>query len=173
MNDYILNYMKNINATYQSIIAFFYQKIDQNQYSNSKLATYAIDYSLLLPSSEFIVHLNPSQVGAQTQTFINLCNILIKYITTNVNFQTKLPYERIQNVLANSISQLDGFANTLLSAAYQNLFNYTVPYNMGFLNILYLNNIDINTFPKQASLNYEINDYNNIKQNDIILLSRA
>jgi len=57
-NNQIVNSLNIIIATYQSICAFFYQKIIQTDFTNNKLSVYPINYTLLLPSSQFIINLN-------------------------------------------------------------------------------------------------------------------
>ncbi len=170
-NNQIVNSLNIIIATYQSICAFFYQKIIQTDFTNNKLSVYPINYTLLLPSSQFIINLNNAQVNAQMQTYINLCNVLITSLTLSVNTQTNLFYEQIQNILNISISQLNGFAINLLDAQYNSLFTYKVPYDMSLLEALYLNNINYNTYTLQATLNYNLQDFNNLSQNIIITLS--
>lgn len=172
MNTYIVDSLNNILLTYQSIVAFFYQRIIQTQYTNNSLAVYVIDYNLLLPSSQYIFDLNENQVNAQVQEYINICNVLIIYINTNVNTQVNLFYEQIKNTLDNSITQLNGFSLTLLKAQYKSIFVYNVPYSMSLSNVLFLNNINVNTYPVQARLNAELSDFNNILQNTPVTLSR-
>ena len=74
MNNYIINALTIILDTYQSILAFFYQKILQNSFINNDLTTYDINYNLLLPSSQYLTFLTTGQVNAQMQAYINLCN---------------------------------------------------------------------------------------------------
>jgi ribonuclease PH len=171
-NIQISNQLTVILSTYESITAFFYQKILQTTYTNNQLAVYNVDYTLLLPSSEFIVNLNAAQVNAQMQAYIDLCNVLVLEITTNINTQTTLFYEQIQNTLNTSIAQLNGFSIALLDAQYKSLFQYKLPYSMGMIEALWLNNIDLSTYPLQARLNYNVQDFNNLLQNTIIVLSR-
>lgn len=165
--------LTTINNTLESITAFFYQSILQTEYTNNYLANYIIDYSLLLPSSQFVTNLTAAQVSAQIQEYINLCDALIVVIRSNLPTSINLFYERIQNTLDISIAQLNGFATTLLNLYYSQLFNYTIPYNMGLSTALYLNNLNMNTYIKQAALNYNLPDFNNLLQNTIITLSRA
>lgn len=173
MNDkFIINSLTTILNTYKSIVAFFYQKIAQTKYTNVDLKKFNIDYALLLPSSQFIIFLNENQVNAQMQAYIDLCNTLITYITTNLATQNVLFFEQIQNQLNNSITQLNGFALSLLDAQYENLYSYTVPYDMSMSNVLYLNDINLNTYNLQASLNYTLTDFNNIHQNTVLTLSK-
>jgi len=173
MNNFIITSLITINNTYQSIVAFFYQNISQTQYVNNDLATYTIDYTLLLPASQYANNLNVNQVNAQVQEYINLCNTLITYITTNLSTQTIMIYEQIQNTLNNSIVQLNGFSSGLLEAEYQNLFTYVVPYSMSLSNALFLNNISLDTYYTQIQLNNTIDDFNNIIQNTTLSLSRG
>lgn len=173
MNNYIVTALTGILNTYQSIVAYFYQRIIQVQYTNNVLATYVINYNLLLPSSEFVFNLNENQVNAQIQTYINECNALIAYINLNPTTQTTLLYEQIQNILNDSITQLNGFSISLLQAKYNSIFSYTIPYNMSMTNALFLNNISLDTSALQISLNYGIQDFNNILQNSVITLSRG
>ncbi len=161
-----------ILSTYQSIAAFFYQKILQTRYTNNTLAVYKVDYTLLLPSSEFIVNLNAAQVNAQVQAYINECNVVSLQITTNINTQTTLFYEQIQNTLNTSITQLNGFSLALLDAQYDTLLQYKIPYTMGMIEALWLNNIDFSTYSLQASLNYNVQDFNNLLQDSTIILSK-
>src|ERR1700761_7392764 len=139
MNNEIINSLSIITATYQSIISFFYQKIIQKAFTNNQLAVYKINYSLLLPGSQFITTINEAQVNAQMQAYVNLCEALTILITTTVNTQTNLFYEQIQNILQNSIAQLNGFSVSLLNAQYLSLFKYEIPYNMGMTEALFLN----------------------------------
>lgn len=171
MNNYISTTLSNILATFQSISAFFYQRIDQSVYTNNSLATYVVNYSLLLPSSKFILILNENQVNAQIQAYINLCNVLNQYLTSDLTVQLNLQFERIQNQLNSSIAQLNGFSISLLKAQYQNLLKYTVPYNMSLSQAIYLNNIPLTSYPQQVTLNGGVADFNNLQQNTIITLS--
>lgn len=171
-NNQISNQLKIILSTYQSIVAFFYQRILQTQYTNNQLSVFVIDYTLLLPSSKYIISLNEAQVNAQVQAYIDLCKILTTSITTNVNTQTTLFYEQIQNTLDISIANLNGFSTSLLNAQYATLFQYKIPYNMGMSEALWLNGINLNTYGLQASLNYNIADFNNLLQNTTIILSK-
>ncbi len=173
MNNYIINSLSNIQNTYQSIIAYFYQHIIQNKFTNNTLATYTINYTLLLPSSEYLYNLNDTQVNSQIQAYIDLCNVLIKYINTTDSTQTVLLYEQIQNVLNNSISQLNEFAISLLKAEYSTLFTYTVPYKMSMTNVLFINNINLDTYNQQIPLNPLIMDFNSIQQNTLLNLIRS
>jgi hypothetical protein len=171
MNITVINSLTLILSTYQSIVAYFYQRIPQNKYTNNILATYAINYELLLPSSEYIFRLNQNQVNAQIQSYIDLCNALMDYINTNVNTQTILFYQQIQNQLNDSITQLNGFAVSLLDAEYQSLRVYTVPYDMSLSTALYINNINLDTYDLQTKLNAELADFNNLKTNTKLILS--
>ena len=173
MNNYIIDALTVIQNTYNSILAYFYQRIAQTQFTNNNLATYAIDYTLLLPSSEFIFNLNSSQVSAQMQAYINLCNLLVTYITTNTNTQTTLFYEQIQNTLNTTITALNTFSISLLEAEYASILTYTVPYNMSMTNALFLNNISLDNWQKQVKLNPAIIDFNNILQNTQLNLLRS
>jgi hypothetical protein len=168
----IITALQKIEATYLSMRAFFYQKIIQTIYTNTQLATYPIDYALLLPSSKFIINLNGAQVNAQMQAYIDLCNVLVLSLNTTLSTQTNLFYERIQNTLNTSISQMNGFSISLLEAKYANIFKYSVPYNMAFSNVLYLNGIDLSEYAIQASLNYDLQDFNNLRTGQIINLSK-
>ena len=173
MNNIIVNQLTLILNTYQSIVAFFYQRIAQTSFTNNNLATYTIDYSLLLPSSQYITILNAAQCNAQMQAYIDLCNLLTEYITNNVNTQTNLYFEQIQNTLDSSISQLNGFTEQLLNAQYFQLFTYKIPYNMSLLTAIYNNSIDLDTYALQASLNYGVQDFNNLQQGQNIILNRG
>lgn len=169
----IISALQTIDTTYQSMRAFFYQKIIQKTYTNNQLATYAIDYTLLLPSSKFITNLNSAQVNAQMQQYIDLCDALILAITTTVATQSNLFYERIQNVLNDSVSQMNGFSINLLNAKYITVFRYKIPYNMSLAEALFLNNISLDEYALQASLNYNVQDFNNLLQNTEISLSKS
>lgn len=182
MNLYIINTLTVILNTYVSIVTFFYQRIPQTQYTNTALSNATpqylnglqvsgIDYNLLLPSSQYILRLNQNQVNAQMQSYIDACNALIDYINTNVNTQTILFYQQIQNQLNDSITQLNGFAVSLLDAQYSTLFVYTVPYPMAMSTALYLNNISLDTYNLQAQLNAELADFNNLIVNTKLILS--
>lgn len=171
-NKYIIDTLRLILAMYQTMRAYFYQQIPQSQFTNNQLATYKINYTLLLPASKFQNNLNAAQVNAQLQEYINLCNVLIQFITSNVDLQTNLVYEQIQNELNSSIAQINGFSATLLQAKYAALFTYNVPYDMGFTTVLFLNQIDLLTYPLQASLNYNLQDFNNLLANTKIILTR-
>jgi len=173
MNNYIINALTIILDTYQSILAFFYQKILQNSFINNDLTTYDINYNLLLPSSQYLTFLTTGQVNAQMQAYINLCNDLIKYITNLPIIQTNLFYEQIQNTLNISISQLNGFALSLLESQFNNILIYYVPFNMSMTNVLFLNNINLNTWQQQVKLNAGIRDFNNILQNTQLNLTRG
>jgi hypothetical protein len=173
MNNFIISSLQTILATYNSMTAYFYQKIPQTKYTNNSLANFQINYTLLLPASQFQKEINLNQVNAQMQAYITLCNALIIYITTNVEFQTNLFYEQIQNQLNTSITQINGFAISLLEAATINIFNFTVPNDMGLTNAMQLNGLDMNTYPLQASLNYNLADFNNIIRDTTIILSKG
>lgn len=173
MNNYVINALTNILNIYQSMRAYFYQHITQNQFTNNDLATYVINYELLLPSSQYIYNLTYSQVTTQIQSYIETCNLLITYITSNTNIQINLTYEQIQNILNISIANLNGFAISLLEAGYQSLIIYTVPYSMSMTNVLFLNNINLDTYPQQIRLNYSLSDFNNIPQNTNVTLVRS
>lgn len=173
MNIYVTTSLKNILATYQSIVAFLYQKVNQKQFTNTQLSVYTVDYSLLLPSSQFITNINAAQVNAQVQQYINLCDALVTYITNNVNLQLNFYYEQIQNTLNSSITQLDGFAKGLLNAQYASLLNYKVEYDMSLTMAMYINNISLDSYGTQCSLNYGISDFNNLLQNSTVTLTRA
>jgi len=168
----IISKLDLILSTYKSIVAFFYKKIFQKLFTNSQLNVYNIDYTLLLPSSKYILYLNAAQVTAQMQAYINLCNLFTAELNVSVNTQTSLFFEQIQNILNNSIAQLNGFSTSLLDAQYNTLFTYTLPYSMGLTEVLHKNNIDLDTYPIQASLNYDLKDLNNILQGNTITLSR-
>lgn len=172
MNNFIINSLTTILNTYKSIIAFFYKKILQTKYTNVDLTKFTINYTLLLPSSEFIIFLNENQVNAQVQAYIDLCTALVTFITTSINTQNVLFYEQIQNKLDDSITQLNGFALSLLDAQYDSLYTYTVPYDMSMSNAMYLNDLDLDTYNLQASLNYIQADFNNIKQNTKLTFSK-
>lgn len=171
-NIFIYNSLQNIQAVYESITAFFYQSINQTQYTNNTLNTYEIDYSLLLPSSQFVSNLNENQVNAQLQSYIDLCDELIYYITTTVSTQTNLFLEGIQNTLNLSVSNLNGFALSLLKAQYDIIFTYTPPSDMGMTSVLYINQISLDSYEQQVQLNLGIPDFNNIKQGTPLTLSR-
>lgn len=147
------------------MIAFFYQHIIQTKFVNNNLATYSIDYTLLIPSSQFLTNLNAAQVNTQIQSYIDLCTVLITYITTTDTTEVYYTYKQIQNILNNSISQINGFATSLLEAQYNAILIYTVPYNMSMTNVLFLNNISLDTYTTQIALNTSITDFNNIYQN--------
>lgn len=168
MNNPILEGLQNIKLTYQSMFAFFYQKINQTVFTNNGLKVYTIDYSLLLPSSQLLTNLNTNQVSAQMQAYVQKCEELTTLITTTLNVQNNIFYERIKNTLDNSITQISNFATSLLNAKYNNLFNYTTPYVMGFSTALYLNKIDLSTYDVQATLNYNLLDFNAIPQNTVL-----
>lgn len=169
----IIASLQNIQDTYASVRAFFYQKIIQQTYTNNTLAVYSVNYTLLLPSSKFVTNLNETQVNAQMQSYIDLCNELIVQLKTSVETQTNLFYEQIQNILDNSISSLNGFAANLLQAKYLTIFKYKIPYNMAFSEALFLNNIDLSEYSLQVSLNYDIIDFNNLLAGQEINLSKA
>ncbi len=173
MNIYIINALTIINNTYQSMMAFFYQHIIQTQFTNNTLATYNIDYTLLLPSSKYLVNLNQNQVNTQIQAYIDLCNILITYITTNTNTESYYVYEQIQNILNVSIAQINGFSISLLEAEYSSVRVYTVPYTMSMTNVLFLNNINLDTYLTQVTLNTGVTDFNNIYQNTKLNILRG
>lgn len=175
MNDinYIINSLNLIINMYQSMRAFFYQKIPQDKFVNNSLSTYQINYRLLLPASKFQNNLNIAQVNAQIQEYINLCGILIEYINTNVDLQTNLLFEQIQNQLDSSIATINTFAANLLQAKYNQVFIYETEYDMGFTTALYLNNINLSTYAQQASLNYNIADFNNILKGTKLTLTRG
>lgn len=162
MDQYVINSLTNIQNTYQSITAFFYQKILQTDFVNTDLANYTIDYTLLLPSSEYLEYINDGQVSAQMQSYVDLCDTLVSYINNNINLQNNILYEQIQNILDNSISQLDQFSLNLLKAQYNSLRKYPTPYNMTMSYAMYLNKISLDTWSSQISLNQTINNYNNI-----------
>jgi hypothetical protein len=172
MNNNIIDSLTNILNTYKSITAFFYKKIAQNKYTNVDLSKFNIDYNLLLPASEFIIFLNENQVNAQMQSYIDMCNILIDYIVKNVQTQNIIFYESIQNQLENSITQLNNFALSLLEARYESIYSYTVEYDMSFSQALYLNEINLDEYDQQATLNYDLKDFNNLIEGMIITLSR-
>lgn len=169
----IINALTIIESTYKTMRAFFYQKVIQNTYVNNQLKVYLIDYSLLLPGSQFINDLNTAQVNAQIQYYINLCNTLVLGITTTINLQQDLFYERIQVTLNDSISQINGFGIALIKAKYLTIFNYIVEYDMSFSEALYNNNISLDQYALNASLNYNIQDFNNLRQNQIIKLNKS
>jgi hypothetical protein len=171
-NTFIIDSLTIILNTYLSMRAYFYQRINQTVYTNQALGKYVIDYTLLLPSSEFIFNLNESQVNAQIQEYIDICNVLVDYLTTNVTTQTNLFFENIQNQLNYSITQINGFSVALLRAEYANLFTYTVPYDMSLSVAMYLNNINFNTYNFQVQLNATLGDLNNIRQNVKMVLSK-
>jgi hypothetical protein len=173
MNNEIIILLQNIQATYQSIIAYFYDRILQTAYTNNTLATYPVNYTLLLPSSKYIINLNPAQCNAQVQAYIALCDELIVFIDTTVGTQTNLFYEQIQNVLNSSIAQLNGFTNSLLQAQYNQLFSYLIPYNMSLTTAMYENTLSFSTYALQASLNYNLQDFANLRQGSTITLSRT
>lgn len=171
-NIFISNSLKKIRATYNSITAFFYQRIDQNKYSNTQLQTYKVDYSLLLPSSKYIDIINENQVNAQVQAYIDLCAELTYYITNTVSTQTNLYLENIQNILDSSISNLNGFALSLLKAQYDTLFVFVPSIDMSMTSVLYTNQISLDTYAKQVRLNLAIPDFNNIRQGTPLTLSK-
>lgn len=171
-NIFIINSLTTILDTYRSMVAFFYKKVLQTKYTNVDLAKYSINYNLLLPSSQFIIFLNENQVNAQIQAYINLCKTLITYITTNISTQNVLFFEQIQGQLNDSITQLNGVALSLLKAQYDSVFSYTVPNDMSMSNAIYLNNLNMDSYSKQAALNYDLNDLNDIKQGTILTFSR-
>ena len=173
LNTYIIDQLIIISNTYQSISAYFYQHIIQNKFNNNLLTVYPIDYTLLLPSSEYLANLSAGQVSTQIQAYINLCNTLITYINNNTNLQSILIYEQIQNTLNISITQLNIFATGLLDASYEAVFVYNVPYRMSMTNALFLNNINIDSYKLQVELNPTILDFNNILQNTQLKLSRS
>lgn len=144
----------------------------QNIYKNSSLATYPVNYNLLLPGSFLNKNLSVGEVGAQTQAYIDLCNALILVITTQQGYQTNLLYEQIQNQLYNSITQLNGFAENLLNAKYDYLIKYKVPYDMGLSEAIYLNKLPMSSYFVQIQLNYNLPDFNNIKQYTEITLTK-
>ena len=172
-NQYIIEALTLLQDLLGSMTAFFYQKIPQTTYTNNFLQNYEINYNLLLPSSKFIVTLNESQVNAQIQEYINACNALVIYLNLNVETQVSLEYERISNILNTSISQINGFATSLLKNFYNTLYFYVTPYDMSLSYAMYLNNIDLNNYPAQASLNNAIPDFNNIKRNTTITLTKT
>lgn len=172
-NYYFINALTNISNMYQSMLAFFYQSINQSQYNNNTLATYTIDYTLLLSSSKYLTNLTIAQVNTQIQAYIDECNILITYVTTNQDTQNFYIYESIQNQLNDSIVQLSGFAQNLLKAQYEQILVYTVPYTMSLSNVLYLNNISIDNANLQIKLNPLISDFNNILANTQLNLTRS
>jgi hypothetical protein len=163
--------LQNIQNTYQSISAFFYKAIPQSVYVNNNLSKQSIDYSLLIPGSEFLYNLTDNQINAQIQFYVDLCNDLIVKITTNINTQTNLQLERLQVVLNTSISNLNVFALALISARNKNIIYYVVQYNMGMLKALYLNNISYDTYEQQVLLNQTVNDFNNIQKGTLLILS--
>lgn len=170
--NYVVNQLEYITRMYESIRAFYYQKIKQNKFTFNNLATYDIDYNLLLPSSKYITFLNESQVNAQMQVYINLCNLLVEFINTNIITRSNLIYQNVQISLNSSIAQLNGFALILLKAQYSNIFVYTIPYNMSITSALYQNQISIDTYLLQFSLNRNIRDFNNLQQGEKITLSK-
>ena len=87
--------------------------------------------------------------------------------------QTNLFYEQIQNTLNISISQLNGFALSLLESQFNNILIYYVPFNMSMTNVLFLININLNTWQQQVKLNAGIRDFNNILQNTQLNLTRG
>jgi len=169
---YVKNALNDILQTYQNIVAFFYQTIDQDKYTNNALATFVVDFDFLLPGSQFIVILNENQINAQIQSYVNQCNVLIAFITTNVNTQINLFFESIQNTLTLSISNLNGFALSLLQAQYVSLILYTTPTTTSMSNIMFINKIDLSTWPVQIRLNRMLPDFNNIKQGTLVTLSK-
>lgn len=174
MNDltYIIDSLNLILNMYQSMRAYFYQKITQAQFTNNTLSTYQINYKLLLPASKLQTDLNEAQVNAQLQEYINLCGILEKYINDNVELQTNLLFEQIQNQLDQSIATINTFAASLLQAKYNNIFTYSVPYDMGLTTALFLNNISLGSYAQQAALNYNIADFSNILKGTQLTLTR-
>lgn len=168
----IINMLVNIQNTYQSMYAFFYKKINQSSYTNNGLSTYAIDYELLLPSSELLESLNTNQVSAQMRAYVQLCEELVARIDTTIRIQQNIFYEQIKNVLDNSITQMSGFAESLLNAKYANQFSYTVPADMGFIQAMHLNGLDLSTYSQQIELNYTIVDFNNILKGTVLIFYR-
>jgi hypothetical protein len=168
----IINSLTIILNTYLSMRAYFYQRINQTVYTNQELNKYVIDYTLLLPASEFIFNLNESQVNAQIQEYIDLCSAFEADLMANVETQTNLFFENIQNQLNYSITQINGFAISLLKAEYANLFVYTTPYDMSLTVAMYLNNLDFTTYNKQVQLNAILSDFNNIRQNTRLIFSK-
>lgn len=172
VNNYVATQLTSISNTYQTILAFFYQTIEQTKYVNNALATYTVDYDLLLPSSVFISILTTNQVNSQIQAYVDQCDTLIEYITTTVGTQTNLFIEGIESTLQSSISNLSGFALNLLKAQYETIYIYSPVVDMSMSNILYLNNIDLDDYENQVRLNITTPDFNNIRAGTPITLSR-
>jgi len=168
----IVSLLQNILNTYQSMEAFFYQKIMQTQYTNNSLSTYQINYLLLLPSSQFITLLNEAQVNAQLQYYVNLCDQCVVYITTTLGLQSNLIYEKIQGQLDYSIAQISGFASSLLTAQYNQLFTYTIPYTMSMTTAMYQNNLNLDNWLTQIRLNPTITDFHSLRPGTQITFSR-
>lgn len=173
MNTYIATALQIIANTYSSMLAFLYQHITQTQFTNNTLATYTIDYTLLLPSSQYLTNLNTSQVNAQVQSYIDLCTALITYIVTTDITQSNIFYEQIQNTLNNSITQLNSFATSLLEAEYASVIFYQVPYGMSLTTAMFLNTINQDSWQKQVSLNPTTLDFNNLIQGTTLQLLKG
>lgn len=167
----LIEKLQNILNTYLSIRAYFYQAIPQTIYSNSTLSTYPINYNLLLPASQFNKNLSPGEVGAQIQSYINLCNEFKALINSSSESQTSLFWSTVQNQLEDSITQLNGFAENLLNAEYEKLTKYTIPYDMGLTEAIYLNSLSMDSYAMQASLNYGLSDFNNLMKGTVVVLA--
>ena len=171
MNQTIIKQLAIILNTFLSARAYFYQSIEQSIFKNSELASYQVNYALLLPGSSLNKNVETGEVGAQVQAYIDLCQVLSIYITTTPQLQKNLFYEQIQNQLNDSITQLSGFAKSLLNAQFERMIKYKVPYTMGLTEVIFNNNLPLSSYNTQVKLNYNIQDFNNILQNTEITLT--
>ena len=158
--------------TYQSMTAYFYQKIIQSKYKNTQLAQYSVDYSLLLPSSQYLATINSAIASAQIQEYINMCQVIMTYIDSESATASSLFSQQIISQLKNSITQINGFTNSLLASQSDTLFSYAVPHDMSMSEVIFRNNLDIDSYSTQALLNQTVVDFNNLQQNTILILSK-
>lgn len=172
INNSLIPMLNNIIDVYNSIVAFFYQKIYQDKYTNNYLKNYNINYDLLIAGSLFINNLNENQVNSQIQNYIDLCNEFINYTKQALELQANLIIEDIQSNLMKSIANLNGFSTSLLKAQYGLIFDYIVPYTMSMTCVIFLNKINMDSYMNQVSLNGSVSDFNSIPAKTLLKLSK-
>lgn len=172
MNNSLVPMLNNIINVYNSIVAFFYQKIDQKKYTNNYLKNYNVNYDLLIAGSSFVKNLNENQVNSQLQNYVDVCNKFINYTKKALELQANLIVEDIQSTLMKSIANLNGFAISLLKAQYDFIFDYIVPYTMSMTYAMFLNKINLDSYVSQVYLNSSITDFNSIPSKTLLKLSR-
>lgn len=172
MNQLIL-ILTTIEATYNAMMAFFYQRIIQSNYTNAVLSKVIINWALLIPASQNINDLNSNQVSAQIQAYIDLCSNCVSYIETTLNLQTNPQIEQIQSTLAQSITAINNFALQLLNAQNQSIIYYTTDNVMGLSIAMAINGIDLSTYLQQAQLNSAIPDLASIPAGTKLTFARS